>query len=135
MGTNGVTFGTKHSYDDLDLVLSSKEIGLPEPKTETVDVPGINGELDLTEELTGEVTYENRTLTFTFTVLNAVKRWSSKLSEVCNYLHGQKMKVILDDDPDYYYYGRCKVDSYSSDQAVGTIVIEVDADPHKVEVA
>ena len=130
---NGVTFGTKHSYTDLDLILSSKEIGMPEPKTETVDVPGADGELDLTDALIDEIKYENRTLTFTFTVLNAVKRWAAKLSEVNNYLHGKKMRVIMDDDAAFYYYGRCKVNSYASSKTLGTIVIEVDVEPYKID--
>lgn len=37
---DGVTFGTKHSYRDFGLILSSKDISLPKPKTKTVEVPG-----------------------------------------------------------------------------------------------
>ena len=47
----GVTFGIKHSYEDFGLILSSKEIGLPTPKTESVSVIGRNGNLDLTDAL------------------------------------------------------------------------------------
>ena len=130
---NGVTFGTKHSYDDLDLILSSKEVGLPEPKTETVDVPGADGSLDLTGALTDEIKYENRTLTFTFTLLDALDRWADKLQEVKEYLHGQKMRVIMDDDAAFYYYGRCKINSYTSSQTLGTLVIEVNAEPYKID--
>lgn len=130
---NGVTFGTKHSYTDLDLILSSKEIGMPEPKTETVDIPGADGELDLSETLSDEIKYKNRELKFTFTLLNALKRWSTKLSEVNNYLHGKKMRVIMDDDASFYYYGRCTVDSYASSKTLGTIIIKVDAKPYKID--
>nr|DAM44167.1 MAG TPA: hypothetical protein [Caudoviricetes sp.] len=30
---NGITFGNYHSYDDLHLILASKEIGAPTVKT------------------------------------------------------------------------------------------------------
>lgn len=130
----GVTFGTKHSYDDFGLILSSKEITLPEPHTESVSVIGRNGDIDLTEALGDTVTYENRTLTFTFSLLNAHIYWTSVLSSVSNYLHGQKMQIIMDVDKTFYYYGRCKVSKFKSSQTLGTIVIECDVEPYKIEV-
>ena len=39
----GVTFGSYHSYDCFHLLLKSKEIGAPEPKTIEVDIGGIDG--------------------------------------------------------------------------------------------
>jgi phage-related protein len=130
----GVTFGTKHSYDDFGLILSSKEIGLPEPQTETVSVIGRNGDIDLTEALGDTVTFNNRNLTFTFTLLQANIYWTSVLSKISNYLHGKKMQVILDADKAYYYYGRCKVNQYKSNKTLGTLVIECDVEPYKIEV-
>ena len=41
---NGVRFGTKHSYNDFGLVLQKKDLSLPEPKTEKIEVTGRNGE-------------------------------------------------------------------------------------------
>ena len=41
---NGVTFGTKHSYSSWGLILSKKEISYPEPQTESVSVPGRDGD-------------------------------------------------------------------------------------------
>ena len=40
---SGVRFGTKHSYDDFGLVLQKKDLSLPEPKTEKIEVTGRNG--------------------------------------------------------------------------------------------
>lgn len=45
----GVTFGTYHSYDDFNLLLTSKEVAAPKVKTIEIDVPGADGALDLTE--------------------------------------------------------------------------------------
>ena len=47
----GVRFGDYHSYNDFSLILTSKTIGTPTPKTETIDIPGGDGVLDLTEFL------------------------------------------------------------------------------------
>lgn len=130
---DGVTFGTKHSYDDFGLILSSKNIGLPDPKIKTVEVPGADGVIDLTEILTDDVKYKNRKLSFTFTVVDPLASWSAVLSEVTNYIHGRKLRILLDWDRNYYYEGRCKVNNFKSSKRLGTIVIEADCSPYKVE--
>lgn len=130
----GVTFGTKHSYRDFELILSSKEIGLPEPKTQTVSVFGRDGDIDLTDALGDCVTFENRKLTFTFSVLDGARNWPMVLSEISNYLHGQKMRIILDVDKGFYYWGRCKVNSYKSNKTLGIVVIECDVEPYKLDI-
>lgn len=133
-GLSGVRFGTKHSYDDFGLVLQKKDLSLPEPKTEKIEVTGRNGAIDLTESLVDEVTFKNRTITFTFVVLNGLLYWSKALSELTNYLHGRKMQIILDADKTFYYYGRCTVDKFESKQRLATIVVKCDVEPFKIEV-
>jgi len=44
----GILFGTYHSYKDLHLILSEKEMGSPQVKTQTLDIPGGDGVLDFT---------------------------------------------------------------------------------------
>lgn len=131
---NTVTFGTKNSYTDFGLILTSKEIGLPEPKTEIVEIAGANGVIDLTEALTDDIKYNQRQLEFTFTVIDHINGWSGILSEVTNYLHGKKLRIQLDWDKNYYYEGRCKVNQFKSDKRLATIVVEADVDPYKLEV-
>ena len=129
---NSVVFGTKDAYDDFGLILKSKVIGLPEPKTEKVDVPYMDGLLDLTEALSSKIRYKNRNLELTF---STIKRNSFyvDLSEIAKYLHGKKMRVILSDDPNYYFFGRCTINVFKTDKAIGELVINVDADPYKME--
>lgn len=134
MNLPGVTFGTKHSYDDFGLILSSKDLTPPEPKTETVDVIGRNGSIDLTEALGDDVKFNNRKLTLNFTVPNVLTYWSDAFSALANYLHGQKMQIILDADKTFYYYGRCKINQFASNKRIGSIVVECDVEPYKIEV-
>ena len=42
--------------------------------------------------------------------------------------------VTLDDDSDYYFIGRCTVKSHENSRAMGTIEIDVDADPYRLKV-
>lgn len=130
---DGVTFGTKHSYRDFGLILSSKDISLPKPKTKTVEVPGADGVLDLTEVLTDDIKYQNRPLSFNFTVVDPMASWSAVLSEITNYLHGRKMRIYMDWDRNYYYEGRCTVNKFKSNKRTASIVVDCDCDPYKIE--
>lgn len=130
----GITFGTRHSYNDFGMILTSKDISLPEPKLEKVDVLGRDGELDLTDAITDVVKYKNRKLSFEFTIVGSQRRFLKVLEDVSNYLHGSKIRVILDDDPAYYYFGRCMVNKFQTNKRTSTIVIDVDAEPYKMEI-
>lgn len=131
---NGVKFGDKHSYDDLGLILSSKEIGSPEAKIYEIDVPYRDGKIDVTEKTTGQVSYNNRHLKFTFSCIDPVNTWSSKYSQLLNLFNGKKMHVICDDDASFYYVARLKVNKWESDKTIGKIVIDGDAEPYKYDV-
>ena len=124
----GILFGDKHSYRDLHLILSEKEIGAPQVKTNTLDVPGGDGELDYTEFF-GEVKFGNVQHKFTFTTIQ--KDLPTQYSAVKNALHGKKVRIVLDDDPTFYYMGRCEVSSYKDQKGIGTIVITCDCEPYK----
>lgn len=130
---HGITFGTKHTWKDWKLVPTSRPVfAPPDPKTIYVDIPGSDGSLDLTQSLSGDVKYSDRKGNFEFYVANK-KNWVSVYSEIMDYLHGQSMKIILDDDPDYYYVGRATVNKWTSNKNNSTISIDVIAEPYKME--
>lgn len=126
----GVTFDDLHSYDDLSLVLNSKTIEPPTPKTETVDIPGADGELDFTEFF-GEVKFKNRKLAFNFSYIGLASTFTTELSAIQTALHGKKMKICLDDDPDYYYVGRVTVGTWTTQKGYFTIEITANCEPYK----
>jgi len=130
----GVLFGEKHSYRDFGLILSSKVISPPQPQTKLVDVPLRDGSIDLTESLTGDVKYKDRKITITFTVIDPVNMWSDKVSNIENYLHGRRMKIVFDDDCAFYYVGRVAVKDCKSQKGYGTLVIEGTCEPYKYDV-
>lgn len=128
---HGVLFGDKHSFRDFGLYPKSKMIvNPPEVREVYVEIAGADGDLDITEALTGRANYESREGKFEFTVIDRAK-WDSVYSGLMNTLHGRKMRVILDDDPYYYYYGRVKVDSFKTNKRTGTITVEGYFDPYK----
>ena len=68
-------------------------------------MPGSDGALDLTEFF-GEVKYQNRPLSFKFTTLVPQSQFMTLFAMIQNALHGQKVNIALDDDPEWYYTGR-----------------------------
>ena len=125
----GITFGNIHS-SDLQMVLVSKEIGSPEVKVKKIDIEGADSALDLTDFF-GEAKYENLTHKFNFSTIVPQRDFPSMFSAVKNVLHGKKMRVILDDDPLFYYVGRIHVSSFTNDKRIGNITIEADCEPYK----
>lgn len=119
------------TYANLGLVLSSKQMTPPEVKRYIVDVPGGDGSIDLTEALTGDVAYSNRSHKFTFSARPPLDFEALK-SRVSNLLHGRRFDYRLSWDPGYTYSGRFSVSSYEESPGVGTIVVSVDADPYKL---
>lgn len=130
----GVLIGEKHSYNDFGLILSSKVISPPKPQTNKVTVPLRDGSIDLTEAVTDAVKYDDRKITFTFTVIDPVKNWANKISEVENYLHGQRLRIVFDDDMAFYYTGRVAVNEFTSNRNIGTLVIEGEVEPFKYDI-
>jgi len=130
----GVKIGEKHSFDDFGLVMSSKTISPPNPKVNKVSIPLRDGAIDLTEALMADVKYEERTITIVFSVIDPVNTWTTKISAIENYCHGQKMKIIFDDDTSFYYIGRIQVNEFTSNKTIGTLVVECTVDPYKYDI-
>lgn len=128
----GILFGTMHSFRDLQMILSEKEIGAPPLKKDEIDIPGGNGKLDNTEFF-GEPKFGNLTHKFTFTTIQ--KDLLTQYSRVKNALHGKKVRIILDDDPTFFYLGRCEVSSFHDEHGIGTIVVTCDCEPYKYALA
>ena len=130
----GIMFGNYHSYRDFQLVLASKTIGTPSPKTETIDIPGGDGVLDLTDFF-GETKYGNRSHSFEFSTMVTPSEFMSLFSMVQNALHGRKLPIILDDDPEWYYIGRISVSEWKADRNIGKLTIDCDCEPYKYQIS
>lgn len=101
-----------NTWYDWHLITTAKDISDPEPKTNYVNLDGMNGTLDLSEALTGEITYNDRTITATFwTDYGTRKEREALLRKITTSLHGKKVKIIEPDDPEHYFYGRVKIKS------------------------
>jgi hypothetical protein len=134
-GEHSATFGEKNTWNDWKLVPTSLLIpSAPQPKTEFVDIPGADGQLDYTEVLAG-IKYQPRQGSFEFYVMNGFSSWAERYSEVMAYLHGKRMRLVISDDPNYYYMGRFAVNEYQSDEHWSKLVIDYVLDPYKLPVS
>ena len=130
----GIRFGNYHSFDAFWLILAAKSIGTPSPKTETIDIPGGDGVLDLTE-FSGDTKYGNRSLSFEFSSLVIPSDFMLQFSMVQNAIHGKKMPIILDEDPNWQYIGRISVSEWKADRNVGKLTIDCDCEPYKYQIS
>ena len=126
----GIRFDDLHSYDDMELILISKEIGSPAVKEYKVDIPGADSVLDYTDFF-GEPKYDNVKHTFEFASEQHQSEFLTQFSTIKNAIHGKKKRIILDDDPLFFWVGRCYVSSLTSSRGVGHVVVECDCEPYK----
>lgn len=112
------------------LVLKKKEIGSPAVKENKIDIEGADGSLDLTDFF-GEAKYENVKHKFEFSTIVPQGQFLSLFSSIKNALHGQKVRIIFDDDPHFYYVGRLHVSSFTNEKNIGMVSIEADCEPYK----
>lgn len=130
--TSGSQRVSKNTWIDWHLVPTERpSINTPEVKTKTVDVPGMNGVLDLTESLSGYPTYKNRTGSIDFMVLTGYEAWNEVYQDMCSYFHGRKVYFACEDDPGYYYHGRITVNQYQSQKDNSKISIDYEIEPYK----
>ncbi len=126
----GIKFGDYHSFNDLSLILTRKELGSPQIKSKIVNVDGAHSHIDYTEYF-GEVKYDNMKHIFEFNSIIPQAQFLAQFSEVKNKLHGRMLKIVLDEEPDYFYLGRLTVSSFTNDKNIGVISIECDCKPWK----
>lgn len=126
------------------ILLDGYELEPPSPKTYTVDIPGGDGVIDLTDTLTGNVAYNNRTQKFSFALMNmkgandvSIQEFERQKTEIMNFLHGKAFDYQMTMDPDYTYHGRFTVRSHAqsmySNGRLGAIEIAIDAEPYKLK--
>lgn len=121
----------KNTYDDLGLIMTVEEMKPPAMKSYKVDVPGGNGSINLTKALNGDAVYDNRAMTFLFTLANEGDDFEEKKTYISNLLHGQEYDFSLSFDPKYTYHGWFSVDAYERKGNLKQIKVVIDADPYK----
>lgn len=146
---HSITIGEKNTWSDWHLIPTSRPfVALPTVNKKTVEIPGRNGSIDLTEFLTGHPTYGNRKGSWEFYISNEFflysdpnfvrgavnwQNWPTAVREIAEYCHGKVLTAILEDDPDYYYKGRFEV-SYKPQKDYSVVTISYDLEPQETRI-
>ena len=129
----GIRFGDMHSYNDLKMILSGKDMGAPAVKSIKLDIEGADSALDLTDFF-GEPKYEDVTHKIQISTIVPYDEFMTLYSRIKNAIHGKKMRIILDDDPLFYWMGRCYVSGFTNEKNIGKIDVECDCEPYKYKI-
>ncbi len=130
-----ILFDKYNTAYDWGLLLTAKVVSDPEPKTNYQDLGGVSGSLDLTEALTGEVAYSDRSLTASFSLSDGtVQEREVVLRQITAALHGRRVRIVEPDDPEHYLVGRVKIVGRSNTHAYATLDIEATCEPWRYAV-
>lgn len=126
-------FDNKGSFTDFAMKLKSYNISIPSAKVNRIQVPGSNKIIDYSE-VGGDVFFEQRKLTLVFAYYGDFAKWHTALSEFSNYVNGMQRKIIVPTDRSFYYYGRAAITPEKANRVLGTVTVEITADPYKKEI-
>lgn len=130
---HSVTFDGKNSWDDWHLIPTSRPV-IDQPKLQEnyLEIPGVGGTIDISELLSNHPIYSDREGAIEFAVLHDYWRsWEETRTEIANHLAGRVIDVILEDDPSYFYHGRCELERYSSEKDYSRVEIRYHFEPFK----
>lgn len=133
--STGVTFDDRiHTERDWGLKLISIYIPMPAPKTQLVDIPGGDGSIDLTE-INGRPSYSDREgLEMVFDLKDGdYTTWFAKYSQFAAEMHGRKVKMVLDDEPEHYYMVRLNIDGKKTNPVYSEVTLSGSAEPFKYD--
>lgn len=135
--------GTRYNtWKDWHLVPTERPYVVPPAlKAHYTNIDASNGTVDQTTALTEYPVFDDRSNSWTFYVINnGVEintyhgEWYDRYSKIANTIHGQKVKVYLDDQPDYYYTGRVTINNWSNGNTWSQIQIGYQLYPYKLSV-
>lgn len=127
--------GFKNTWDYYGLVPQNVPvINPPDVQENTIEVPGSNGIVDLSEILVGHPLYFNRSGSLEFFVDHTHETyttWENLYDRLLNDLHGGNKKLILTDAKGFYYEGRLKVNQWKTDKMCSSVTLDYNFSPYK----
>lgn len=139
---HSVIIGGYNTWDEWHLVPSERPtIAPPQLKTRYEEIAAIDGSLDFSEALNG-LHYENRTGSIEFWAIDTEFKnervavpdygtWQKLYSDILKKIHGKKLRVALEDEPNYYYEGRFTVTSVKTEKNYVSITMDYNLLPRK----
>lgn len=124
MGTN--------TWDDWHLIPAERpSIAAPGVSTNFVEIPGRDGAIDMSNFLISRPVYGGRSGSWDFIVDNDHEYWETIRMKIMTFLHGKRFKIVLEDDPNWYWEGRFAVSDWNSESSNSRIQINYQIDTYK----
>lgn len=124
-----------NSFSDWGLSKTSRTvITPPQIKSMTVDIPGGDGSIDLSDALTGDVAYQNRTYTDNFVFIGDRRNRERKINEISSALCGDIFEIEIDALPGWVYVGRPVITNIDkSSDCFLHITVSCEIEPYRYE--
>lgn len=105
------------------------------PVTSLVEIPGrVDGPLDTSTALTGDIQYQPRTLEVTLESSEGTRQdRKKKIDYMVNKLHGQRVKIWLPDDGLHYLLGRLSITEEYNDLAHASVKVTATCEPWRYD--
>lgn len=102
----------------------------PSWRENLVEVPGMDGAIDLSPYPSGEVAYSPRVLSITLERSDGTRdSRETAIDTMVNALDGKSLKITLPDGVDHYVRGRVRVAPQYSDLAHAQVIVSATCDP------
>lgn len=126
-----IVFGSYDTILNGPWTLASWSLSAAEYRTQFVEVPGRDGDLDLSTALTdGAPRYGSRTLTVTLERSDGTRLdRETAINTMINWLDGWRMDIRLPDDETHYITGRVHVVKEYNDPAHAAVTVTAVCDP------
>lgn len=129
---HSVTIGDKNTWDDWHLIPSTRPtINPPKRVDKVVTIPGSSIPLDMSNYNAGHPVYSNRTGNLVFEVVNDYRDWTEAFTDLGNYLQDRYDRMVLEDDPKYYFYGKFLLESWTPNKNWSEVSIAYDLYPFR----
>lgn len=129
------TYNGRSTWQHWMLMPTSRPVINPAPfKSNFISIPGGNGSIDASTVLTNYPMYEDRSGSIEFQSVRdygSPTSWIRTYELIQNYLHGRIFKVILYDDPGFYYRGRMTINQWKSNKDWSALTFDYRFEPFK----
>lgn len=130
-----IILGTYDTAVDGLWTLSACNLSEAEPVETFVDIPGrLDGPIDFTEALTGDVEYGPRDFAATLESSEGTRlERKARIDQMVNLLHGRRVRIWLPDDADHFLSGRLKVKENYNDPAHASVSVSAICEPWRYD--
>lgn len=150
-GTNFYTQSEARSLGDLSLTGTPKGINtwrdwhliptekpaitLPAYDPYITELEGHSGSIDITDKVFGgEIIYGDRTGALEFYIHHDYVDWKNVRVRIIQALHGKKVKMILEDELQYYYVGRFTLTKITPQASYSQLTLSYQLEPYRYRV-